>query len=197
MATALLQSALLESKDDLERLTPAIRSLAADTLHSQDTTALPDYFLPRVSESRRPRVVVCYEQGQLVGVVYTEELLFAGRPTGWVFGGDRMGRGLVLAAPEREAEVIATACEYLLSHHVHALRLWWRSTGKEILPILHLRRPGLQVWCKSEMRPQGWICGRPIELQFLRFRLEWRVQRAAIIRRAPSFPFGPSSILTH
>lgn len=158
MATALLQSALVESKDELNRLAPAIHTLAADTLHSQDTTALPDYFLPRVSDSRRPRVVVCYEHGQLVGVVYTEELMFAGRPTGWVFGGDRMGRGLVLAAPEREAEVIATACEYLLSHHVHALRLWWRSTGNEILPILHLRRPGLQVWCKSEMRPQGdWL----------------------------------------
>ena len=116
---------------------------------------MPDYFLPRVSDTRRPRVVVCYEQGHLVGVVYTEELLFAGRATGWVFGGDRMGRGLVLAAPEREAEVIATACEYLLANGVHALRLWWRSTGNEILPVLQLQRPGLQVWCKSEIRPAG------------------------------------------
>jgi hypothetical protein len=158
MELALLQSALIESKDELDRLAPAIRTLAADTLHEQDTTALPDYFLPRVSDTRRPRVVVCYEQGRLVGVVYTEELLFAGRPTGWVFGGDRMGRGLVLAAPEREAEVIATACEYLLGHGVHALRLWWRSTGNEILPVLQLQRPGLQVWCKSEIRPQGdWL----------------------------------------
>jgi hypothetical protein len=158
LQSALLESTLVESKDELDRLAPAIRRLAVDTLHQQDTTTLPDYFLPRVAESRRPRVVVCYEQGQLVGVVYTEEMLFAGRPTGWVFGGDRMGRGLVLAAPEREAEVIATACEYLLSHRVHALRLWWRSTGKEILPILHLRRPGLQVWCKSELRAHGdWL----------------------------------------
>jgi hypothetical protein len=158
MGLALLQPALIESKDELDRVAPAIRTLAIDTLHHQDTTALPDYFLPSISDSRRPRVVVCYEQGQLVGVVYTEELLFAGRPTGWVFGGDRMGRGLVLAAPEREAEVIATACEHLLANGVHALRLWWRSTGNEILPILHLQRPGLQVWCKSEIRPYGdWL----------------------------------------
>ena len=164
MELAILQSALVESKDELDRLAPAIRRLAADTLHGQgssglsDTTALPDYFLPRVSDTRRPRVVVCYEQGRLVGVVYTEELLFAGRATGWVFGGDRMGRGLVLAAPEREAEVIATACEYLLANGVHALRLWWRSTGNEILPVLQLQRPGLQVWCKSEIRPEGdWL----------------------------------------
>jgi hypothetical protein len=153
-----MELALLQSRDELDRVAPAIRTLAADTLHQQDTTTLPDYFLPRVSDSRRPRVVVCYEQGQLVGVVYTEELLFAGRPTGWVFGGDRMGRGLVLAAPEREAEVLATACEYLLSHGVHALRLWWRSTGNEILPVLQLQRPGLQIWCKSEIRPHGdWL----------------------------------------
>ncbi|HWE83298.1 MAG TPA: GNAT family N-acetyltransferase [Terracidiphilus sp.] len=158
MELALLQSALVESKDELDRLAPAIHRLAAETMHGHDTTGLPDYFLPRVSDTRRPRVVVCYEQGHLVGVVYTEELLFAGRPTGWVFGGDRMGRGLVLAAPEREAEVIATACEYLLANGVHALRLWWRSTGNEILPVLQLQRPGLQVWCKSEIRPQGdWL----------------------------------------
>ena len=158
MELALLQPALVESKDELDRLAPAIRTLARDTLHGQDTTGLPDYFLPRVSDTRRPRVVVCYEQGQLVGVVYTEELLFAGRATGWVFGGDRMGRGLVLAAPEREAEVIATACEHLLANGVHALRLWWRSTGNEVLPVLQLQRPGLQVWCKSEIRPQGdWL----------------------------------------
>ena len=153
-----MELALLESRDELDRVAPAIRRLAADTMQQQDTTGLPDYFLPRVSDTGRPRVVVCYEQGRLVGVVYTEELLFARRATGWVFGGDRMGRGLVLASPEREAEVIATACEYLLGHGVHALRLRWRSTGNEVLPILHLRRPGLQVWCKSELRPQGdWL----------------------------------------
>lgn len=165
LESAPLEPALLESRDELDRVAPAIRTLAADTLHTEDTTGLPDYFLPRVADSRRPRVVVCYEHGQLVGVVYTEELLFAGRPTGWVFGGDRMGRGLVLAAPEREAEVIATACQHLMSNGVHALRLWWRSTGKEILPILRLQRPGLQVWCKSEIRQQGdWLSLVPDEV---------------------------------
>jgi len=68
MGLALLQSALIESKDELDRVAPAIRTLATDTLHHQDTTALPDYFLPSVSDSRRPRVVVCYEQGQLVAL---------------------------------------------------------------------------------------------------------------------------------
>jgi hypothetical protein len=188
MELALLQSALVESKDELDRLAPAIRRLAADTVHGQGTTGLPDttglldYFLPRVSDTRRPRVVVCYEQGHLVGVVYTEELLFAGRPTGWVFGGDRMGRGLVLAAPEREAEVIATACEYLLANGVHALRLWWRSTGNEILPVLQLQRPGLQVWCKSEIRPQGdWLL--PLRPRTLARGLRVRRPRAEPGRR--------------
>ena len=165
LESAPLEPALLQSRDELDRVAPAIRTLAADTLHTDDSTGLPDYFLPRVADSRRPRVVVCYEHGQLVGVVYTEELLFAGRPTGWVFGGDRMGRGLVLAAPEREAEVIATACQHLMSNGVHALRLWWRSTGKEILPVLRLQRPGLQVWCKSEIRQQGdWLSLVPDEI---------------------------------
>ena len=149
---------LLQSKEEVDRLAPAIRSFASDALHGHDITYLPEYFLPRISNVKRPRVVVCYEQGQLVGVVYTEELKFCGVPTGWAFGGDEMGRGLVLASPEREAEVLATACEYLLKHGVHALRLTWRSTGNEILPILRLQRPGLQVWCKSEIRQEGdWL----------------------------------------
>jgi len=67
-----MELALLESRDELDRVAPAIRTLAADTMQQQDTTGLPDYFLPRVSDTRRPRVV-CYEQGHLVGVVYTEE----------------------------------------------------------------------------------------------------------------------------
>ena len=149
---------LLQSKDEVSRLSPAIRDLATDTLHGHDITYMPDYFLPRVSKRRLPRVVVCYEQGRMVGVVYAEEQKVCGACTGWVYGGDEMGRGLVLASPEREAEVLATACEYLLQHGAHALRLIWRSTGNEILPILRLERPDLQVWCKSELREEGdWL----------------------------------------
>jgi hypothetical protein len=149
---------LLQSKDEVSRLIPAIRMLAAETLPEHDATYLPEYFLPRVAPSSRPRVVVCYEQSAMVGVVYTEEMRVCGAASGWVFGGDEMGRGLVLASPEREAEVLATACEYLLQHGVHALRLMWRSTGNEILPILRLERPGIQVWCRSEVRREGdWL----------------------------------------
>lgn len=149
---------VLQSEDEVSRLVPAIRTLASESLPEHDATYLPEYFLPRVAAPRRPRVVVCYEQGTMVGVVYTEELRVCGAGCGWVFGGDEMGRGLVLASPEREAEVLATACEYLLQHGVHALRLMWRSTGNEILPILRLERPGIQVWCRSKIRREGdWL----------------------------------------
>lgn len=149
---------LLQSKEEIDRLSPAIHSFAMDALRGHDITYLPEYYLPRISKAQRPRVVLCHEKGELMGVVYTEELKFFGVPTGWVYGGDEMGRGLVLAAPEREAEVLAYACDYLLQHGVHGLRLSWRSTGNEILPILRLQRPGVQVWCRSEIREEGdWL----------------------------------------
>lgn len=94
----------------------------------------------------------------MVGVVYTEERRMLGVSTGWAYGGDEMGRGLVLSALGREADVLATACEHLLQLGMHALRLVWRSNGQEVLPLLRLRRPGLQVWCRSEVRREGdWL----------------------------------------
>lgn len=153
-----MELALLQSVDQLSRHSAVIRGLASETMREDDTTCLPDYFLPRLSPMHRPRVVLCYEHSRLVGVVYAEERTVAGLPTGWISGGDALGRGLVLAAPVREAEVLATACESLLANGAHALRLRWRSTGHEILPIVRLERPGLQVWCRSEVRPHGdWL----------------------------------------
>ncbi len=153
-----MELALLQSVDQLSRHTAVIRGLAAETMREDDTTCLPDYFLPRLSPTHRPRVVLCYEHARLVGVVYAEERTLVGARTGWVSGGDGLGRGLVLATPEREAEVLATACESLLANGAHALRLRWRSSGHEMLPIVRLERPGLQVWCRSELRPHGdWL----------------------------------------
>jgi Acetyltransferase (GNAT) domain len=153
-----MELALLYSVDELSQLSSAIRGLAAETLRENDTTCLPDYFVPRLAATHRPRVVLCFEHGRLVGVVYTQQRTVAGAGTGWLFGGDKMGRGLVLAAPEREAEVLATACDHLLRHGAHALRFRWRSTGHEALPILRLERQGIQVWCRSEFRPNGdWL----------------------------------------
>lgn len=149
---------LLQSRDAVARLSPAIASLAHSTIRDPDMTYTPDYFLPRVASSRVPRVVACYEAGKLVGVLYAEELRICGINTGWAFGGDYMGRGLVLAAPEREAEVVAMATEHLLSNGIHALRFYWRASGHEMMPVLAIPQSRIQVWCKSEYKEEGdWL----------------------------------------
>ncbi len=182
---------LLRSKEEVRRMTPAIRTLAAETLPVRDATYLPDYFLPRVAAASRPRVVLCFERGAMVGVVYTEELYMLGTRTGWVFGGDEMGRGLVLSAPEREAEVLACACEYLLQHGSHGLRLTWRSSGQEPVPILRLERRGVQVWCRTEVRPEGdWLELAPNYESFLqRLGRHTRRNMRAYRRKAESIGF--------
>ncbi len=159
---------ILESRDAVARLSPAITSLAHSTIRDPDVTYTPDYFLPRVGSSRVPRVVACYEGGKLMGVLYAEELRICGVRTGWAFGGDFMGRGLVLAAPEREAEVVAIATEHLLSNGIHALRFTWRASGHEMLPVLAIQKSKVQVWCKSEYKDEGdWLRLAPSYEEFL------------------------------
>ncbi|MGI8771422.1 MAG: GNAT family N-acetyltransferase [Acidobacteriaceae bacterium] len=159
---------LLQSRDAVARLSPAIASLAHSTIRDPDVTYTPDYFLPRVGSSRVPRVVACYESGKLMGVLYAEELRICGIHTGWAFGGDYMGRGLVLAAPEREAEVVAIATEHLLSNGIHALRLTWRASGHETMPVVTIQQSKVQVWCKSEHKEEGdWLRLAPSYEEFL------------------------------
>ncbi|MCU1314027.1 MAG: family N-acetyltransferase, partial [Acidobacteriaceae bacterium] len=123
-----------------------------------DTTCLPDYFLPRLSTTQQPRVVLCYRAARLVGVVYTAERTMAGLGIGWHSGGDAMGRGLVLAAPGCEAEVLSRACDYLLSHGSHALRFHWQPSPDEPLPADRFERAGIQASFQSEDCEHGdWL----------------------------------------
>jgi hypothetical protein len=159
---------ILQSRDAVARLSSAIASLAHSTIRDPDVTYTPDYFLPRVGSSRVPRVVACYEGGKLTGVLYAEELRICGINTGWAFGGDYMGRGLVLAAPEREAEVVAIATEHLLANGIHALRFTWRASGHEMLPVVAIQQSKIQVWCKSEYKEEGdWLRLAPTYEEFL------------------------------
>ncbi len=163
-----MQLEILYSKDEVARLAPEAALLAQSTIEQPDATYTPDYFLPRIGASRLPRVVTCSENGKLVGVLYADELAIFGVRTGWVFGGDHCGRGLVLAAPEREAEVVATACEYLMSHGIHAIRFYWRASGRETIPVLPLSAAGVKVWCSSLYREEGdWLPLAPSYQDFL------------------------------
>ena len=163
-----MQLEILSSKDEVARLAPEAALLVKSTIEQPDATYTPDYFLPRVGASRLPRVVTCSENGRLIGVLYADELCIFGIRTGWVFGGDHCGRGLVLAAPDREAEVVATACEYLMANGVHAIRFYWRASGRETIPVLPLAVSGIKVWCSSQYREEGdWLPLEPTYQEFL------------------------------
>jgi hypothetical protein len=153
-----MQFQILSTVEDVARLAPQAERLARSSHPQPNATHTPAYYLPRLGASRRPRVVACYEEGELTGVLYADELCILGTPTGWAFGGDHCGRGLVLAAPEREAEVVAAASEHLLAHGIHAIRFYWRASGREVIPVLPLRQKGIKVWCKSLYREEGdWL----------------------------------------
>ncbi len=163
-----MQLEILSSMDEVARLAPAAALLAQSTIEQPDATYTPDYFLPRVGASRLPRVVTCSENGKLVGVLYADELCIFGVRTGFAFGGDHCGRGLVLAAAEREAEVVATACQHLMANGIHAIRFYWRASGRETIPVLPLHASGVKVWCSSQYREEGdWLQLAPTYEEFL------------------------------
>ena len=106
---------------------------------SPDATYMPEYFLSRINSQARPRVLTCYENKVLVGILYTYELPVFGVATGYAFGGDQLGRNLLLCAAEREQEILAVGCHFLLQNGLHALRLDW--TPQFLLEEDSLRMP--------------------------------------------------------
>ncbi len=120
---------LLKSREEARSFSaPALRLV--NTIYSRpDATFTPEYLLARTADRHEPRIVACYESGELVGAIYGYEIMVGGRPTGYVFGGDETGRGLVLAAAEREGHIVASASRYLLERGIHAMRFNWRVNG--------------------------------------------------------------------
>ena len=149
-----MQLSLLKSRREVLDLSPAVADLARRVVSRYDLTNLPEYFLARMASSSRPSVVACHEAGKLVGVMYVKERRLYGIPTGWCFGGDETGRGLVTAKPEQESEVITRSCQFLLDHGMHALRLRWRCIDRAALAP-GIVGSGLQVVSRTEEQPEG------------------------------------------
>lgn len=149
-----MRLSLLQTHRDVLDLSPAVLELARNSVPQYDLTNLPEYFLARMAPSSRPSVILCHEEGKLVGVMYLKERQICGVQTGWCFGGDETGRGLVTASPERESEVITRSCQFLLGRGMHALRLRWRCLDGA-MPTSGIMGSGLQVVSSTEDQPDG------------------------------------------
>ena len=139
-----------------------------EVVASPDATYTPEYFLCRIHSRALPRVVTCHEKGSLVGILYAYELPVGGIPTGYAFGGDQMGRGLIVCAPERERELLTAGCSFLLQHGIHAIRLDWTPR----LPLeehsLHMPQADESLKIVSDPRNEGdWLKLLPDYDQFL------------------------------
>lgn len=153
-----MELVLLRSRHLVAALCEPAAELMAAVIAAPDATYTPKYFLPRVHDRAEPRVVACYEAGRLVGIVYTYEVYLWRMPTGYAFGGDGMGRGLLLCAPSREAEILSACCNFLLDHGLHALRLDWTPTCPEGIQEFRLDRPNARMKVMADPRTDGdWL----------------------------------------
>jgi hypothetical protein len=119
---------LLQTREQVATLSPAACRLMQQVVATPDATCMPEYFLPRLPDSAVPRVVATYEGDELAGILYTYEMRVCGLHTGFVFGGDQMGRGLLVCAAHRESEMLSAACNFLMEKGIHAMRMDWTPT---------------------------------------------------------------------
>lgn len=153
-----MQFELLRTRESVAALRGAVARLIANDMPQPDASLTPEYFLARLEPNEKPRVVACYEYGELVGVLYTSELYVIGIRTGFIFGGDQMGRGLVLAVPEREQAVFTAACAFLLESGHHAMRLNWTPQLPLLDGDLRLSRRSARLQAKLDVHPEGdWL----------------------------------------
>ena len=163
-----MELVLLRNRSQVAALSGPAAALMAEVIDLPDATYMPEYFLPRLYDRAEPRVVACYEGGTLVGLVYTYEVRFWRLCTGYAFGGDGMGRGLLLCAPARENEILAAAINLLLDHGLHALRLDWTPWCSDGSPRLEIGRPQAHIKMLADPRTDGdWLTLEPDYDQFL------------------------------
>ena len=120
-----MRFALLQTREEVAAIRGEVAQLMKRVVAVPDATYLPEYFLPRLPPSARPCVVAVYNDLDLISVLYAYEARLAGLATGFVLGGDYMGRGLILAAPAQEQQLLSASCSFLLRTGIHAMRLKW------------------------------------------------------------------------
>jgi hypothetical protein len=157
-----MQIELLRTRGEVAAIASKVAKLSAASPLHVDATHTAEYFLASLAPRARPRVVACYDHGDLVGVLYTSESPFCGLRTGLAVGGDRMGRGLLLASPDREREVFAAATAFLLQHGLHGMRLHWTPQRPIAQGDLKLPHPRARVQHKLDVHPEGdWLRLQP------------------------------------
>jgi hypothetical protein len=163
-----MEFVLLRTRVQVAALSRAAWLLIEEVVASPDATYTPEYFLSRIHSRALPRVVTCHDNGVLVGILYAYELPIGGVPTGYAFGGDQLGRGLLVCAQEREREILIASCDFLLRNGIHAMRLDWtprEPLGKDALPI---PESGQSLKIVGDPRAEGdWLQLPPDYEQFL------------------------------
>lgn len=197
-----MQFELLRSRESVAALRGAVSRLFAEVMPHPDATLTPEYFLAGLEPNEKPQVVACYECGDLVGVLYSSELYVMGLRTGFLFGGDQMGRGLVLAAPEREQEIFTAACAFLLDQGRHAMRFNWTPQSALQAGEIQLPQRSARLHDRIDPHPEGdWLGLQPTYEEFLshmgphtRRNLRYYRRKVEAIGFTYSGVLGPSEI---
>ncbi len=118
-----LRTESLENAKSFVQHWDKIEQLRRELGVEMDVLLEPLHFLTATDATRRSCAVACWEDQDLVGLMYATEHTVWGIRTGYAIGGDFTGRGLLLAKPEYESAVITASIEQLAARGVHSLHL--------------------------------------------------------------------------
>jgi len=125
---------ILSSPGEIRQL----REVVERSLQQDDTILDPEFFLASVSKGWEPRVVVVHSAREVIGIMYAQERVISGVPTGVVYADGSLG-GVLLANSMHQRNAFRVAVETLLgSPKVRGVRLRVVRGGCEISAIRQL-----------------------------------------------------------
>jgi hypothetical protein len=111
---------------------------SAGPLILPDTRFNPGFFLAKASKGWRPRVVAVYRAGVVVGVMYANERVISGVPTGVVYADGSLD-DILLGGPEHREQAFRAGVETLLaSSGIRGVRLRLLRGSSELTAIRRL-----------------------------------------------------------
>jgi hypothetical protein len=143
-----LRTETLKDAHDFVRCWDKIDRLRREVGLEDDVLLSPLHFLTATGNTRRSCSVACWRGEALIGLMYATEHIIRGAKTGYVVGGDYVGRGLLLCKADYEAAVIAASIRHMAAHGIHSIhfRLVPRDAS---IPVL----PGLRIRCLDGLVP--------------------------------------------
>ena len=123
-----IRTEMLRGGQDFACYLDKIDGLRKELNCGDDVQLDPLHFLATLDDGWHSCAVACWDGDRLIAVVYAIEHFVHGLRTGYAFGGDYCGRGMLLCRPSHEVAVVQASIERIMAGGIHSLHLRYLPT---------------------------------------------------------------------